>query len=123
MVRSPALGLPLLVLILLSTIGCGGRSAQDIEVEIRRDLPVGSTTADIFTYLDDNSIEHNGQIFPARGFSVLQEANVDPETRVIEGFLPNIGYEGLLVVRQLYVYFTLDDDDRLANIIFWETGE
>jgi len=92
--------------------------AGDLRERIERELPRGSTIADINRFLEREDVGYS-EPGPARPWSVLRDRGVDSDTTVISAIYRNAGPRWTFVGDEfIQVFFVLGADLRLEEIIF-----
>jgi hypothetical protein len=121
-IKSALLAVCLLAFCLLVGLGCGGnthKQIQQLESKLNAELPVGSSSAEIIDYLDSQELKHYG-VWDASDFGRLDLPEVSSNTKVLKGYIPSTGADGLFNVENIGIYFHLDADLRLERIYIQE---
>ncbi|MEX2160139.1 MAG: hypothetical protein WEB04_12130 [Dehalococcoidia bacterium] len=103
----------------LSSVDCTKTSTKDVEERITRELPLGSTSAEVISWLGANEIQHYGPR-DAGEYSELRSRGIPPTSQVIEGFIGNTGFEGIFTTKNIEIFFVLTEDGRLREVIVTE---
>jgi hypothetical protein len=92
-----------------------GVTPADVEAEIRRELPVGSTQDEVFAFLEDIDAEYAREVDRAEGNWDLERRGVPPDTLAIGAILRDTGL-GLIPGEQfIQIEFVLDEDGLLET--------
>jgi hypothetical protein len=112
------IGAAVLSLVVASYVGYGwlrGVTKDEVEAEIRRELPVGSTQAQIFAFLDEEGAEYQRMVRRAEPFWALERRGVPPDTMVIAAILRDTGWQLLPGESFIQIYFILGPDGLLEG--------
>ena len=115
------LALVILVFVMAST-DCTRISVEDVRSKIERELPNGTPSDTIIRWLeeeDEYDLVSQGQ---AQRYPTLRDRGVPPETGVIRAGIENTGNEGLFRTIDIDIYFLLDAQKRLTDVIVIERG-
>ena len=111
----------LLILLVVATVvaflvwnAVAGTSKGDVERMLRENLPPGSSAEEVVLFLESESIEHSGEIFPAGAYSVLVDAGLPRETEVIGGIIRNTSH-GIFYSMHISFWLILDGQRRVVD--------
>jgi hypothetical protein len=109
--------------IILGVLGVGGAlfyvsrtwvTEDELQRELARELPEGSTQQQIFAFLDSKGADY-GEPGTAEPYLYLEQRGVPPETLVIAAILRNTGW-ALFGRAHLKLYFILDNEGKLQQV-------
>jgi len=92
---------------------------QDVRQLVSNNLKLGSSSEDIFHFLDEHGFEHSA-IREAGPTTVLEEAGYPASTRIISAGRDNTS-RTWISTGQVAIYFILDASDRLQSYIVEES--
>ncbi len=109
------LGLPVLL-----PADCTRVSVEEIEAKIAKDLPEGTEAKTIIRWLRENEIELRSRgpadryVGPHMG---PRDYEIVPGTTFIIAGIKNTGGDGLFITNSITIYFVLDGEDRLLDVL------
>lgn len=94
----------LFVAIGVLVIGCAPTVSQ-IESQIKKEIPTGSTKAQVVAFLDSHGYEHSANYKPELYYN---------KTKTINASVPKKSY-GILTEGKIHITLVFDNDNKLAN--------
>jgi len=130
--KTPVLAVLYLALIFLFAISqscAAGRPAvKQLEFEITKKLPLGSSDVDVIQFLEENNITHsdltpahlsNGHLMPDS--DLAKYSRQDEVERYISAIIRNVGSEWLMT-SNITLKFWFDKDNHLIGYGVWQTS-